>query len=143
MATITPDEGLEFTTDKLLADASIMDWEMFQISVGTGAASLSSTDTQLDNEIFRADKDDSIVSITDASANGKITAKITISGGTEVPAGTDVTEFAIFAIDPNDRPTDDTTDGKDIMLHRELRNAVTIGSGDRKTFQIEYFAETR
>lgn len=143
MATITPDEGLEITFDKLLNDDAFDDWEIFQIAVGDGTANLSNLDTQLDNELYRANKDDSVVSIEDSSQPGKITVRLSLSGGTEVPAGSDITEFGIWAIDPTDRPVDGTTDAKDRMLHRELRNAITLDSGDRRTFEIEYIAGSR
>lgn len=143
MATITPDEGLEFTADKLLNDSAISDWEMYQIAVGSGSANLDDANTQLDNEEYRANKPDSNVSIEDSSIDGRITVKITLSGGTEVAAGTTISEFGIFACDPNDAPVDDTTDSKDVILHRELRGGVTLASGDRKTFEIPYEVDSQ
>jgi len=145
MATLTPDEGLEFTADKLLDDPSVANWEMYQVAVGSGSANLDNNNTQLDNEEYRANKDDSNISIQDSSIDGRITVKITISGGTEVPAGTTITEFGIFAVDPTDTPlpTDGTTDSKDIILHRELRGGVTLSSGDRKTFEIPYEVDSQ
>lgn len=141
MATITPDEGLEFIKDRTLAEPETDGWQMWQVGVGTGTQAVAQTDTQLDNEVYRANNDDSNVAIEDSSTDGEIVVKITVSGGTEVPAGTSLTEFAIWAVDPNDEPTDDTTDGKDRMLHREVRSGITLESGDRKTFQIIYNVE--
>lgn len=143
MASLTPNEGLEFFADKGMEESEMQDWEMWQVAVGDGSASLSSADTQLDSELFRGDKTDSIVTIADSSTAGKITVRISISGGTEVPAGSSITEFGIFAVDPADPPTDDTTDAKDRLLHRELRDPITLAAGDRKTFELPYVVETR
>lgn len=143
MATLTPDEGLEFAADKIMENSEVQDWEIFQVAVGSGTANLDNNDTQLANEEYRANKDDSVVDIADSSIDGQITVKITISGGTEVPAGTTITEFGIFGIDPSDRPTDDTTDAKDRLLHRELRAGITLESGDRKTFELPYVVDSR
>ncbi len=143
MATITPDEGLEFTAEKLLNDPDIDDWEMYQVAVGSGSGSLDEGNTQLSNEEYRADKDDSNTSIEDSSVDGRIVVKITVSGGTEIAAGTTITEFGIFAADPADLPADDTEDAKDILLHRELRGGVTLLSGDRKTFEIPYEVDSK
>ena len=145
MATQTPSEGLEFVSDKLRNDSSFTNWEMYQVAVGSGSANLDSDDSQLDVEEYRANKDDSNIDITDSSIEGRIPVKITITGGTEVPAGTTVTEFGIFAIDPDDTPvpTDSTSDSKDRLLHRELRGGVTLFSGDRKTFEIPYEVDSQ
>lgn len=142
MATITPDEGLEFTADRIIGAPEMEGWELWQVAVGTGSTSPQNTDTQLDVEEYRGDRDDSIVSIEDSSIDGRIIARITISGGTEVPAGTTITEFGLFAADSDNAPADDTADADDRLLHREVRDSgVTIDSGDRKTFEITFDVE--
>lgn len=142
MATITPDEGLEFAADRIIGAPEVDGWELYQVAVGTGSTSPQNTDTQLAAESYRGNRSDSIVSIEDSSIDGRIIARITISGGTEVPAGTTVTEFGLFATHPNNPPDDDTADADDRLLHREVRDSgVTIDSGDRKTFEITFNVE--
>jgi hypothetical protein len=137
MATITPDEGLEWLVEKSINDSNVTDERIYSVAVGTGNAALSPSDTQLDQEEHRSTVDDSIVSIEDTSpAVGELTFKITVSGGTEVPAGTSVTEFAVFARDPSIN-SGNVTDSDDTMLYRELRTGVSIESGDRKTFEFD------
>jgi len=116
---------------------------MYQVAVGSGSANLDGSDTQLDVEEYRADRTNSNVSIEDSSIDGRITIKISISGGTEVAANTAITEFGIFACDINNPPEDGTTDEDDVLLYRELRGGVTLESGDRKTFEIPYTIESQ
>lgn len=143
MATITPDEGLDFTKKRVLDEPETAGWEMFQVAVGSGSANLSATDTQLDVEEYRANKTDSVVTIEDSTPVGEVLIRITVSGGTEVPAGTTITEFGIFGVDTNDAPSDDTEDAKDRLLHRELRSGITLKAGDTKTFEIRYLVESK
>jgi hypothetical protein len=134
MATNTPDEGNEWIVERSLGDSGVSNEEIYSIAVGSGSASLSDTDTQLDTEEYRANRDDSTVSIVDTSPQiGEIECKITVSGGTEVPANTDITELAVFARDPS-IADGNVTDSDDTMIYREIRPAITLASGDRKTF---------
>lgn len=142
MATITPNEALSIVDEKLLADTS-NDLEVFQVAVGDGTTAVSEFNTQLDNELYRANKTFSNLDIVDVSTEGEFDARITISGGTEVPAGTTLTEFGIFLCDPADPPPDDTEDAKDTLLHREVRSGVTLESGDRKTFEITFKTDSK
>ena len=133
MATITPDEGLEWFVERALDESSASDERAYSIAVGSGTASLSSTDTQLDTEEYRGEDPDSNVTIRNTSSIGDIECKITISGGTEVPAGTEITELGVFARDPS-ISEGNVTESDDTLVYRELRPAITLASGDRKTF---------
>lgn len=142
MGTIVPDEGLEWYSEKGLdVNPNEVVWS---VGVGDGTTSVSSSDTQLDNELYRGtdDSNDNSVSIFTTSNLGQVQAEITVNGGTEVPADSDLTEFAIWAGDPNDFPDNSPSNGgddsKDTMIYREVRTAVTIASGDQKTFTIKY-----
>lgn len=143
MVTITPNEGLEFIADRTIGVSAVSDWEMFQVAVGSGTESLNENDTQLESEEYRANKTFSNLSIEETSTDGEISITISVSGGTEVDPGTGITEFGIFAADPNNAPSDNSDDANDILLHKEHRNAVTIESGDRKTFQLTYSVDSQ
>jgi hypothetical protein len=136
MATLSPDEGLEWFVERALDEGGVSNEEIYDIAVGSGTASLSSTDTQLDQEEYRAKDADSNVAIINTSPQtGEIECRITISGGTEVPAGTSITEFGVFARDPT-IDENSVTDSDDTLVHRELRPSITLESGDRKTFVL-------
>lgn len=117
MAAIIPDTGREYISDRI---------EFYEFAIGTGTSQPTGSDTTLENEVYRADVEDTNCSITDTSTDGEVVAKLTISGGTEVPADTVVSEFALFCNDP------DTT-----MVYREVRSGTNIESGARVTFEIE------
>jgi hypothetical protein len=135
MATITPDEGLDWFVEQSLDQNGTDSEKIYDVAVGTGTASLSPTDTQLDVEEHRSNSSDSIVSIVNTSAPGEIEVKITISGGTEVPAGTSITEVGVFARDPT-IADGNVTDADDVLVYREKRPGITLVSGDRKTFAL-------
>ncbi len=116
MTSVLVDTGKEAISEVVITD-------LYEIAVGTGTTSPSNSDTSLENEVYRSSVDNSNVTISDSSNNGEIDCSITISGGTEVSAGTTVTEFGVF-----------TTDGR--LVVREVRSGVTLESGDRKTFEM-------
>jgi len=94
------------------------------VALGTGTATPTETDTSLANELYRSTRSDSNVSIDlSGSEPGEIVARITVSGGTEVTAGTTITEIGLFG-------------DQDTLLYRETFSGVTIDSGDRKTFEF-------
>jgi len=94
------------------------------VALGTGTATPTETDTSLANELYRSTRSDSNVSIDlSGSEPGEIVARITVSGGTEVSAGTTITEIGLLG-------------DQDTLLYRETFSGVTIDSGDRKTFEF-------
>lgn len=123
MSSITPDEGLDAIIDSLAIQEPSPD--MTQMAVGTGTSTPTSTDTSLENETFRATTSDSVVTIEPTSSTGEMRCEITVSGGTEIPAGTEITEIGIY-FDENS------------LVHREVRSAVTVNAGDRKTFTTTF-----
>lgn len=122
MASVIPNEGQEWVSQKIMGN---LDSEYaYEIAVGTGTASPTTSDTSLSNEIYRANSDDSIASISLTSSSGGIQCRITITGGTEVPSGSKITEFGLFV---NNGST---------MLYREVRSSVKLDSGERQTFEF-------
>jgi hypothetical protein len=143
MTTTTPDEGREWITEKVLNVSGTTDQKIYDVGVGSGIGSAGPGDTQLDTQEHRANNDDSIVDIRDTSVDGEIECKITVSGGTEVPGGTSITELGVWARDPSLPQSDfrngsqTTNDSDDVMVYHEQRAGVTIPDGDRKTFAFK------
>jgi len=59
----------------------------------------------------------------DTDEIGQIDVTFTITGGNEVPSGTDITEFGVFGED-------------EYLLSREVRSAITMTEGNKKEFEI-------
>lgn len=122
MASVITDSGAEWLSEAALA---VHDETAYVVAVGDGTTSPSSTDTSLTNELYRANDDDSVCTVDVTSNVGEILGRITVSGGTEVPAGSDIAEFGLFS------------SGSGTMLYHEvIDNPVTVQSGDRKTFEF-------
>lgn len=114
--------GAEFIANRIFTDpASIAD----TVAVGDGTSSPSKTDTGLDNELYSGDTSESIISITDTGTDGVYDVTITVSGGTEVPAGSSLTEVGLF-----------TADGT--LVFRDVVAEALVESGDRVTRTIEF-----
>lgn len=125
MTTVIPDVGRNWLSEKSTGDRS--GEEAFIIAVGDGTTSPSSSDTSLASELYRANDDDSNCTVETTSNTGEIIGRITITGGTEVPAGTGISEIGLH------------TSGSDTLVYREVRDtAVTLQSGDRKTFEFTF-----
>lgn len=120
MASIITDEGRDWFRDKIFNDES--DEIPYIVAVGDGTSAVASSDTSLESELYRANNDDSNVTVAQTTNTGEFEFRITLSGGTEVPAGSDVSEFAVI------------TDGTNEFLYREVRSSpIPLQSGDRKT----------
>jgi len=121
MPSIIANSGDVLVAEHLLGQTSEL---LDVVALGTGTATPTETDTSLANEVYRATKSDSNVSIDlSGSEPGEIVARITVSGGTEVSAGTTITEIGLLG-------------DQDTLLYRETFSGVTIDSGDRKTFEF-------
>lgn len=121
MASIIANSGYVLVAERLLGNTTEL---LDAVAIGTGTATLTETNTSLANEVYRSTTSDSNVSI-DLSGNepGEIIARITVSGGTEVAAGTTITEIGLFG-------------DQNTLVYRETFDGVTIDSGDRKTFEF-------
>ena len=113
-------DGLDWYRDKGLGNRT--NEAIDTIKVGTGTNAPSSTDSSMQNEVHTSDTSNGNVTIKSTGSVGEYRAQISVSGGGEVPAGTDISEFGVFT-------------NTDVMIKHEVRSAVTIESGDRKTFE--------
>lgn len=122
MAHVIPYVGRDWRRDRTLNEN--FNEYIDIIAVGTGSASPSRTDTQLEVEEYRASKSDSSVGIEATSNTGEIRCTVSITGGTEVSSGSEIREFGLFS-------------SGGTLLYREVRDsAVTVDSGDTKTFEF-------
>ena len=90
--TTVPDNGLERIGDLLKNDSSY-------IAVGSGANE-STTASSLGNREYAAQSSNSNVEFIETGSTGEYEAIITIKGGTEVSAGTKISEIGVFNGDP-------------------------------------------
>lgn len=144
MATTITNEALEWIVSKTKNESGVTSEIIYDVAVGSGSAAVDSANTQLDVQEFRGNLDDSTITIENTSpALGELQVTITINGGTEVPADTEITELGVFARDPSipdgnfENGNEITNDADDILIYRELRPGIIIESGDQKTFQFE------
>lgn len=99
--------------------------EQTKMVVGSGTTSASESDTSLETLEYEAQFTDANANLYKvASADGVYRANIEISGGVEVPAGTDIAELGIKT-------------SNDDLVYREVRNVTTIRAGERISFEIE------
>lgn len=116
MSALIPDTGREYISDQITLD---------EFAIGTGTTDPTSSDTSLENEVYRASASDTNCEFEDTSEDGEIVAKLTVSGGTEVPAGTTITEFGLLG------------DSGSTLVYREVKSGTTVQSGARITFALE------
>lgn len=121
MTAIIPDEGLEWMADKLL---DIEFGSIDQVAVGTGTTGVSASDTSMVDLAYREDTASSSVTITETEDVGVIRATIDVEGGTDVPGGTEISEFGVF------------TDSGEMVYH-EITDPITLNIGEEVTFVIE------
>lgn len=121
MATIIPNVGLDWVANNSVPSKEVP--ELQYVAVGTGTTAPAVDDTALESEIYRSDIANSNASITKSSSTGTVRVSITVSGGTEVPAGSDITELGVFT-------------ESDDLIYREVRNTITIKNGERITFEF-------
>lgn len=114
MSALIPDVGREYI-------ATVLDDETFEIAVGSGTSTPTANDTALDNELYRAAETDPNVDVTNTSTAGELKFSIAISGGTEVAAGTDITEFGAFG-----------QSGE--LLYRDTTSTTTVAAGEHISF---------
>ena len=111
-STIT-DDGLEWLGDRA---AGLASGPIDAVAVGTGTDPPS-----VDDEGLQAEEARDLDGVFEAGPGIEEYA-IEISGGLEVPADTEITEFGLFA-------------GNTLVL-REVRAPVTINAGERSEFRV-------
>ena len=136
MTSIIPDEGLDWYRNKGIQDNDVTNEFVYDIAVGDGSQTVSSTDTQLNNEVYRANEDGPNASIDAGNSTGKYLVEVSVTGGTEVPGGTSVTELGVWARDPSMNQSN-VSDGDDKMIYHEAFSGKTVNNGETKTFTIE------
>jgi len=90
------------------------------IALGEGESKPSFDDTDLDDEVVRRDITDNNAEMFVVSDVPEIRFRITVQAGTDVPAGTDITELGVFG--PNDE-----------LIYREVRLPIEMDQGVRRT----------
>jgi hypothetical protein len=118
--------GLDYVADRLIGNTNdVID----VIAVGEGTGTVSDTDTQMSNELYRSSNANSDVTIQPEATVGNIIVEISVSAGStvddNVPGDSNITEFGLF------------TDSNTMVLH-EKRTAVTLEANDTKTFKIPF-----
>lgn len=126
MAHVYTDNGRDFVEDVLTGESTET---LTTISIGTGESAPSTGDTSLDSFEYEATPSSSNITIERGNTTGEIRVVIGFTGGTEVPADSDITEFGV--------KTSDNT-----LFYREVRSsAVTPASGETKNVEIRLFVE--
>lgn len=119
--------GLNFI-ERVIADSSYTE-TMNTIAIGDGDAAPSRNDTTLDNQLHEAPSSSQTVIIERGTGVGEIRTVIEFTGGSEVPSGSDITEFGLKASDGT-------------LLYRELRDTpITVTSGETKIVEIQIFVD--
>lgn len=91
--TTTTDSGLEAISDILIGNRST---EIDALAIGTGTGTEGSSATSLGSEVFRAGVADSNVELIETGATGETELILRVKGGTDVTAGTALTEVGVF-----------------------------------------------
>ena len=125
MTTLT-DNGRDWYANRAIG-ASV--GRLSAVSVGTGSGSEATGSSSLGNEVYKADSGDSVVDFTKLGNTGEVSAVIEITGGTEVSAGTAITEMGIFGGFDGD--------GGPLVWVDEFP-AVTIEAGHTRKFEIVF-----
>lgn len=115
-------DGLRFISDQIL-DGGV--GTLKTVAIGTGTTAAQTTDTTLEAEVYRQDESGDNVSIERVDDTGEIRVLISVAGGTEITAGTNITEFGVFADDAN------TT-----LVYRAIYTGKVIESGTRTLFAL-------
>lgn len=90
--TTTPNEGLEAVGD-LIRNA------VAYVALGTGQNE-STTASGLENRVYAADVSSTNVELVETGTTGEFEIVVRVKGGTEVPAGTEISEMAAYDGDP-------------------------------------------
>jgi len=128
MTTIT-DNGLEWKAGSLVGNHGDID----AVAVGSGTGAEDTGATSLATQEYKALASNEDVVIQETSAQGEYEAIITVTGGQEVPAGTDITEMGVFG---------GANGGEDVLVVIDEFAAVTVEQGHTEEFSMT-LTETR
>ena len=119
--TTTTDNGLDYLRDRAIGDAS---GPIDTIVLGTGSGSESQTASSVDSSVYTGVVTDNNIEFKPTGTTGRLEAIITVKGGTEVPANTDITEMAIRA------------SGDGVLVSIDNFTAVTVEGGHTEEFTM-------
>jgi len=117
--TTVSDSGLERIGDQIKADVAF-------IAVGSGKNE-SVTASALGSREFAAPTSNSNVELVETGTAGEFEAIIRIKGGTEVPAGTTISEVGLFDGDPG---------GSGTLLVIDEFPGITVEAGHTEEFTV-------
>jgi len=120
--TTTPDEGLEAIGD-LLKNA------VAYVGLGTGKNE-STTASALGNPEYLAQPSNANVRVIETGTTGEIEIIIEVTGGTEVPGGTKISEMAAFDGDPD-------SDGNLLSIDEFAEIEVEAGHTEEFTITVD------
>lgn len=126
--TVIPIEGTNWIADRATGQSE----ELGYITVGTGTGSVAHDDTELDAPVHEEPIEDGDATASRGTGDGEIACSVTVVGGIDVAAGTEVTEIGLF-----------TTNNR--LVYREVRDGVLIEDVQRVTlqFSVEITGEIR
>lgn len=122
--TTTTDDGREWISEKVQGNESDA---IDTIALGTGTGNEGSGAQSLANEVHRAHRSNSDVTFPEGNNPGEFEAVINITGGAEVPDGTEITEIGVFA---------GGEDGSDTLIVIDEFSKVTVDQGHTEEFYI-------
>jgi sulfate adenylyltransferase subunit 1 (EFTu-like GTPase family) len=120
MTTVT-NEGLEWYRDLSLDGGETIN----EVKIGSGTNTESTTATSLGAVEYSATNSSTDVEIQEGANTNEYVCNITVTGGLEVDAGTDITEFGVFS-----------SDGKLIAI--DNFTSVTVSSGVTEAFSMTF-----
>ena len=118
---VETDAGLEAVSDHLVG--GFVD----TMAIGTGDTAPTATDTQLENEVFRATTGDAPLNwIDDPDTPGRYEAKLTVVGGDEINAGRQITEAALIISSTDTLYSRDTFGVKEVAAGEGITSTMPI-----------------
>jgi hypothetical protein len=121
MANVITNSGRNVTEEILVGTSTAT---VDTVAVGDGTSSPSETDTSMYGQLYEASDASANVTVGKTSVTGQIRFTITVTGGTEVPSETELTEFGI------------KTSSGELLYHEVRSTAITVASGESKTIEL-------
>ena len=119
--TIITNDGLKWYRDISVGDDENID----AVALGTGITETSISDTSLQNEVYRGTKSDINVTIRKGDNYNEFDVYIDVTGGSQISAGTEITEIGVFA---------ESGTSDEVMIARDVFNSVELVSGIKERF---------
>ncbi len=110
-------DGLSWMHERLVNESTP---PITTIALGSGSSAPAAADTSLDAEVVRRDVSSDNAQLFFNSEVPEIRFRITIQGGTDVPAGTEISELGVF-------------NAAGTLIYRETRVPIEMNQGIRRT----------